>query len=679
MATTTWNQTFDDKTNYKLTLTVEETGTSLVNNSSTVSYSLVMTSTGYSGYSDYSSTATLKIGGTSLYSGSFSSFNVNPTQATGTKTICSGSTTVQHNDDGTGTATFVAEVKVNRDGGAYSPGNAKISKSLTLTTLARESDISVTSATHYVGASLSISISSNSSAFTHKLRYVIGNKSGDIGTASAGASTYSWTPAFSAFYNASSLTGTIYCKTYNGSSQVGSETSCAVTLTLPVSTISASGTALDSAVTISLTRKVSSITHDLTWKYSTHTGSIDTGVATSKSWTPSSSTFGPYIPTSTSITITILCQCKGSGYNIGSPISTTVTLSLPTNVKPSGSSWASVAYYNTGTAADGIITTYLQGYSKFKVTITSGNITYNGGTSFDHYAVKFNGSTTTFTSSSYTSSTLTTAGSQSVTVYVYDKRGRYMSTTLNFTVQSYAPPTITNASVYRCTSGGTADEEGTYYKVVATLAVSAYSYGNGATNASKIERKVSGGSYSMDVQFAAFTNPKNYTMSPPGGAGNLDITKAYQIRITVVDKLGKSTNKVFDLPPSAVAFNIKDGGAGAAFFGYAQTDGELTVYGDLKYTGRLLSSVVKTISAGSSGVVTMGTTSHVLLCVFGGDTAVNGLYLLSTTSSGTVVKKDISAASGITITTSTNTVNISNTSGYTAYIRGIVLYGTASA
>ena len=149
-----------------------------------------------------------------------------------TKTILDTTLTVNHNADGTGSI----KVRTWMDT-EISAGVITQTKTLTLTTIPRASTVSAPS-TGTLGTALSISIARKSSGFTDRLFYKIGNNSAVKITASAGTS-YSWTPPVSLATNApnsTKLTVTLITNTYNGSTYVG-RSECAVTLSVPASVV----------------------------------------------------------------------------------------------------------------------------------------------------------------------------------------------------------------------------------------------------------------------------------------------------------------------------------------------------------------------------------------------------------------------------------------------------------
>jgi len=227
-----WSQTFSVNNKYSLTLTVTEQSYSIPNNTSTVSYSLVMATAAnsFTGYADYRTQISCSINGSSVFSYD-ASRNFNASAASSySETLCSGTATVTHNADGTKSCAVAASVSVAS--GTYSPGSASISNSLTLTTIPRASTCSW-SGDFVIGTAKTITITRASSSFTHKLTMVLGSKT--VTPTSSATTSYSWTPLATdwsgQFPTQTSRTGTLTLYTYNGSTLIGSN---AYTFTLKI-------------------------------------------------------------------------------------------------------------------------------------------------------------------------------------------------------------------------------------------------------------------------------------------------------------------------------------------------------------------------------------------------------------------------------------------------------------
>lgn len=224
-------------------LIVSETGTSVENNTSTVTWKLV----GYLGsgassshwYSNSYHSINVSINGSTVYSlpntrQKTISLGTN-TSASSPVTIASGTTTVPHNADGSKTCACSFSV-VYRYNSAFT---WKGSGNVGLTTIARASQpscITYPNTTQNVGAlgsTITIHMNSNSSNFRHTVRYAWNNKSGTIATNVQYNCQWKIPLDFANnIPNATSGWGTIYVDTYNKNKLIGTK-SVTFTATVP--------------------------------------------------------------------------------------------------------------------------------------------------------------------------------------------------------------------------------------------------------------------------------------------------------------------------------------------------------------------------------------------------------------------------------------------------------------
>lgn len=219
---------------YYAILSITEQSQSNTANSTTLAYSLTLYS-GNTRFSGYTIGYRIKVDGVQIdyHDNTGNQTSIGRNEA---KLVTSGTTTVLHNDDGT--KTISAEVELWTDSGAYLPVYISGSEDVKLTQILRESTVSATDAN--IGAVSMIAVNRKSAAYTHSIRYTFGSLSGYI-TAEGGVSasevkltsTYiGWTvPAafFGQIPNAKSAKCTLTCKTYSGSTQIGSAKTCTLT------------------------------------------------------------------------------------------------------------------------------------------------------------------------------------------------------------------------------------------------------------------------------------------------------------------------------------------------------------------------------------------------------------------------------------------------------------------
>lgn len=232
-----------DSNGYTLSLTLTEKVNTTANTSD-VTYKLVLKSNASNKYFEqYSIGYSVSLDGTvraSLARGK----KYYAISANGSLTLCSGTATIRHNDDGT--KTMPLAFSIDMASASYTPGAVSGSGSMKLTDIPRVSSVSATDA--YIGGVSTITIAAASTSFTHTLRYKAAGQSAY--TAIVQKTTlrsYNWTIP-DALYSLLSATDkgiavTIQCETYNGSTSVGTATT---TLTASaLDTVDVSGTVID--------------------------------------------------------------------------------------------------------------------------------------------------------------------------------------------------------------------------------------------------------------------------------------------------------------------------------------------------------------------------------------------------------------------------------------------------
>lgn len=207
---------------HRFTLTVNENSTNISSNTSSLSFSFVLSSLGgawdwyYWGQQIYYS---VNING-KVYSGYIPNYD-----GASTVTLNSGSLTVEHNSDGKKDINISFSV-VDNAGQTYTCGNASASGTMTLTTIPRASTI--TGGSGNIGGTTTININRASSSFKHKLYYAFGGITWEGITGDNQVETsYTWTiptKLYQQIPSANSGTGTIYCETYNGDTYIGTST-----------------------------------------------------------------------------------------------------------------------------------------------------------------------------------------------------------------------------------------------------------------------------------------------------------------------------------------------------------------------------------------------------------------------------------------------------------------------
>ena len=206
-----------------MSATLKQNSQSIANNTSSVTLTVKVTSTGGS-YNWNGADGTVKFTGS--YTGTYNftaEFDPNVTTTIYTRTF-----TVNHSSTGTAkvTATITFDTEV-------SSGTLTKTVSKTLTTIPRASVPTNSGST--IGSAITIKTNRKSTSFDHTITYSFGSASGTIGT-DVGASV-TWTPPMSLCNQVTTATKkncTITCKTYNGSTLIGTKT-LTISLSVPSS------------------------------------------------------------------------------------------------------------------------------------------------------------------------------------------------------------------------------------------------------------------------------------------------------------------------------------------------------------------------------------------------------------------------------------------------------------
>lgn len=215
MASCTYNPGINNVNPYAV-LTVTQQSQNIANNTSVVAYNLSIyrpskiTSSANKSFSISINGSTVKSGTTTI-------------GGSGTKLIASGTTTVNHNADGTKSINFGFSLTFDITWSGKWIGTGSKSNSMPLTTIPRASSISANTTSVTLGNSISLTINRASSAFTHTLQHDF--LAGSWTTFASGVTTSStfttdlgWS---SRLPNAVSGTGRIRCITYNGNTYIG--------------------------------------------------------------------------------------------------------------------------------------------------------------------------------------------------------------------------------------------------------------------------------------------------------------------------------------------------------------------------------------------------------------------------------------------------------------------------
>lgn len=188
-----------------------------INNNTSVAHLRVTITTTEPSYSNYNHYGTIVIDGTSYSHGPYTLPHTTTRTFESTKTIT-------HNNDGSKSINWSYRFPVKTDDTRTGSGT------LTLTTIPRASQPSVSSTSVNLGSQVTINTNRVSSSFTHTITYAIGsltNQTSGLSASTNVGANCTFTPPLSLanqFPNATIGNVTITCKTYNGSTLIGTKT-----------------------------------------------------------------------------------------------------------------------------------------------------------------------------------------------------------------------------------------------------------------------------------------------------------------------------------------------------------------------------------------------------------------------------------------------------------------------
>nr|DAR52772.1 MAG TPA: tail spike protein [Caudoviricetes sp.] len=273
--------------------------------------------------------------------------------------------------------------------------------------------------------------------------------------------------------------------------------------------------------------------------------------------------------------------------------SAAVTITADGGMRPQISEgWATAAPYNIGAVAG--LTGYIAGYSQAEISFNAGKLTQAAGAALASVTVTCSGVTST--AAPYRTPIL--LGAADVVCAATDSRGRTATQTIRIEPMAYAPPTLSQVQILRCTAAGVEAEDGNHYSAKATAIFS--SLGGQNTLTLTAAHKIQGGVYGTETPLTSGEAAIIGTISPDS---------TYQVRITATDALGNTTISVASLPTRQWALKFRPNGQGAAFGKAAEHDKALEIPADWSfYVGNesLTAEEIAALKEGGSG----GTADH---------------------------------------------------------------------
>lgn len=361
-----------------------------------------------------------------------------------------------------------------------------------------------------------------------------------------------------------------------------------ITTTAGSSTIAAITQTVETlgTLTVSLNKAVDAFRHRLTVTaggktlYTSELFDASHSVTAPRAWFDS-------FPSVTTISATATVTTYNGDTAVGTA-SAAVTITADDGMRPQISEgWATAAPYNIGAVAG--LTGYIAGYSQAEVSFDAAKLTQAAGAALASVAVTCSGAVVT--AAPYRTPIL--LGAADVVCTATDSRGRTATQTLRIEPMAYAPPTLSQVQIRRCTAAGVEAEDGNYYSAKATATFSALGGQNTLTLTAA--HKIQGGVYGTETPLTSGEAAIIGTISPDS---------TYQVRITATDALGNTTVSVASLPTRQWALKFRPNGQGAAFGKAAERDKALEIPADWSfYVGNesLTAEEIAALKAGGIG------------------------------------------------------------------------------
>ena len=358
-----------------------------------------------------------------------------------------------------------------------------------------------------------------------------------------------------------------------------------------------SSVAAGSASTVSFTNSnLANVYHTVVWSFGSSSNTVTTSAgAASTSYTIPLS-WVTNIPNATSGSASVAVTTYATdGTNLGTD-TYSFTITVPSSVVPT----LSVAVARIDNTVPTAWAIYVQGKSGVRLTATAAGAQ---GSTISSYTIS-GGASATQTSNIFTVSTLSASGTVSFTIKVTDSRGRTASVTKSISVVAYSAPTFTATQAFRCTSGGTSSETGTYASVKASGTYSSVSSKNTCTLQAQY-------GLSTSSAYSTATTLTNNTAAVIGG-GTIDINASYKIRFTLTDAF-TTVEKIVNLGTAAYTVFFRQGGNGVAFGKVSEHENAVEINPDWGlYHGTVNLAGTVPVSRGGTGATTVAAARNAL-------------------------------------------------------------------
>ena len=481
---------------------------------------------------------------------------------------------VPHNADGTKEMSFsirMDEVTGNYSGDTWKYGAASVSSTLWLVWIPRASSISVTSGsgTKPGAGSINLSISRASSSFTHTVTWSCAGLSGTVGTGIG--TSCSWSVPIDIVEKSPNANSTVTftCKTYNGSTEIGSKTCTATVGYYSPSSISSitSSIVCDGTNTIDVTisRSNSLFYHNVKWVFGSYNHTLN-GQDISSSYAPPTSWLQA-ISNANSGVGSVVVSTYYNHTQIGSEVwSNNFTLTVPDYTPTLESVTLDKIQPDSMSTWDILV----QNKSNVKFTFNNAASSYYA--TIKQYTIEIDGVTISSDTNIVQTKQLSTAGTINYTAKIYDSRNRSFSLTGSIEVQALIIPKLVSEDISRY-NGTAKDDDGEQLYFNVSFSYESYNNLNSTTNKIYIRPSVA----TNFTEYGTFQNGTTLIISDY----TFSMIESYDIKIVVIDTLGNKLEHIFNLSVSYAIIDISNTGNGIGLLTMSKIEGSIELGGKL--------------------------------------------------------------------------------------------------
>lgn len=328
----------------------------------------------------------------------------------------------------------------------------------------------------------------------------------------------------------------------------------AATVTLPAlavaSTISASSGYFGNVIPITISRFDSVYTHTIT---ASCAGVTETILENSTSyptvnWTPAVASYAPKIVNAMSANCALTCSTYRYGVLVGTKTAN-ITLSLQAeDVKPSTAiTIEDAAGYRAKYGK------FVATKSKLKISLTNA-LPY--GATVKTVSITANGAA--YSSNPVTTNELLSETYSTITAKVQDSRAQWSEeASAVLDILPYAPPAIVSFSIHRCTSDGTADEEGAYCRADYDVSISPLDNNNSRSLSLKYKTVAAEEYTSAAITLTSYCEAGSTIFAA-------DTEQSFDVVLALTDDFS-TTEKQTRLSTAATMMALKPGGLAVGF------------------------------------------------------------------------------------------------------------------